>query len=47
MKNEGGIMNIIPYCLSVADAHENHPYTCINCVKQLREEEGEGCVWMV
>ena len=30
---EGGIMSIVPHCLGVADAHGNHPYTCVNCAK--------------
>ena len=34
---EGGIMSIVPPCLGVADAHGNHPYTCVNCAKQLRD----------
>ena len=37
VRNEGGIMSIVPPCLGVADAHGNHPYTCVNCAKQLRD----------
>ncbi len=37
VKIEGGIMSIVPPCLGVADANGNHPYTCKNCSKQLRD----------
>lgn len=37
VKIVGGIMSIVPPCLGVAEAGGDHPYTCKNCLKQLRD----------